>query len=231
MISVSKKCRRPQKRAAHPINSVLVHNVRDYGRDTCGLECFHTAEFQIGRTSTSVRPDLSPPPTPAQYISNNLCASCSSTSTQPLTPLGMWTVMSWGSSNKKIERSAESNQSMAVPLLLYNIWGIKKKICANAVSKRPPSSVLKGHRLALVPASHSLKHLSMAFLLSQLPTLTVGMILRGWSHWTKRFSSRKLLCSLYGIPVRKGRREPFFQGCLFLFFSNHWNRLYVAFSV
>lgn len=92
----------------------------------------------------------------------------------------------------------------------------KKNICANAVSKRPPSSVLKGHRLALVPASHSLKHLSMAFLLSQLPTLTVGMILRGWSHWTKRFSSRKLLCSLYGIPVRKGRRELFFSRLSFL---------------
>lgn len=215
MISVSKKCRRPQQRAAHPISSVLVHNARDYGRDTCGLECFHTAEFQIGRTSTSVRPDLSFPPI-QHCISNHLCASCSITSTQPLTPLGMWTVMSWGSSNKKIERSAESNQSMAVPLLLYNIWGIKKNICANAVSKWPPSSVLKGHRLALVPASHSLKHLSMAFLLSQLPTLTVGMILRGWSHWTKRFSSRKLLCSLYGIPVRKGRRELLFSRLSFL---------------
>ncbi|PWA21622.1 hypothetical protein CCH79_00003037 [Gambusia affinis] len=47
---------------------------------------------------------------------------------------------------------------------------------------------------------HSLKHFSMAFLLDQLPTFTVGMIFRGWSHWTKRFSSRKLLCSLYGIP-------------------------------
>lgn len=29
------------------------------------------------------------------------------------------------------------------------------------------------------------------------------MILRGCSHWTKRFISRKLLCSLYGIPVKK----------------------------
>lgn len=51
--------------------------------------------------------------------------------------------------------------------------------------------------------SHSLKHFSIAFLLAQLPMLTVGMILRGFSHWTKRFSSRKLLCSLYGIPVKK----------------------------
>lgn len=52
------------------------------------------------------------------------------------------------------------------------------------------------YRLALASMSHSLKHFSIAFLLPQLPLLTVGMILRGRSHWTKRFNSRKLLCSL-----------------------------------
>ncbi len=43
---------------------------------------------------------------------------------------------------------------------------------------------------------HSRKKPSMAFLLLQLPTFTVGMIFFGCSHCTKRFSSRKLLCSL-----------------------------------
>lgn len=50
---------------------------------------------------------------------------------------------------------------------------------------------------------HSLKHFSIAFLLAQLPLLTVGMILSGLSHWTNRFISKKLLCSLYGTPVKK----------------------------
>lgn len=39
-------------------------------------------------------------------------------------------------------------------------------------------------------ACHSLKQLLMAFLLLELPTFTVGMIFRGRSHCTKRFSSK-----------------------------------------
>lgn len=65
----------------------------------------------------------------------------------------------------------------------------------------------KRHGLAFASASHSPKHFSMAFLLFQLPTLTVGMILSGWSHWTNRFNSRKLLCSLYGMPAKTAGRE------------------------
>lgn len=125
-----------------------------------------------------------------------LHSSCCATPTQPLTSHGMWIVMSWGS-NKIRALLNQINQS----LFPYNLTIFEELFFS--------WKVLKGHRLALAAASHSLKHLSMAFLLSQLPTLTVGMILSGWSHWTKRFSSRKLLCSLYGIPARKGNHHLF----------------------
>lgn len=58
-----------------------------------------------------------------QCTSNHLALFMPSTSTQPLTPHGM----SWGS-NKIKERFAETNQSITVPLWLYNIWGIGLEI-------------------------------------------------------------------------------------------------------
>lgn len=63
----------------------------------------------------------------------------------------------------------------------------------------PQLEFLRAHdveRRFLGSVCHSRKKPSMAFLLLQLPTFTVGMIFFGCSHCTKRFSSRKLLCSL-----------------------------------
>lgn len=111
----------------------------------------------------------------------------------------------------------ELKKKTSVPLLSV-VQYLKKwsslNICTNIVNQqqrgRPRTKRRKRHSLALASASHSPKHFSMAFLLSQRPTLTVGTILSGWSHCTNRFSSRKLLCSLYGMPVKKAGREDWF---------------------
>lgn len=164
---------------------------------TCALQLrWHRAGFWIRQTSRSVHLTL--------FIWTEIICALHVPSLQH----DLWPCLEWQWS-QQIRIKKENSRSPVVIQHLKN-WSFLN-ICANIVNQqqrsRPRTIRRKRHRLALASASHSPKHFSMAFLLFQLPTLTVGMILSGWSHWTNRFNSKKLLCSLYGMPVKTAGRE------------------------
>lgn len=124
----------------------LVHNAIDCGRDACGLECFHAADFQICRSSRSIRPEtLLPQGSSAlQVILRSTRALQRSNATSRPT----WNVK-FNESRQQQNKGRETcwntiNQSInhCVPVALQYLRNWFWNICANVVSKRPPSPVL-----------------------------------------------------------------------------------------